>query len=60
LCFESEFTISGTEVANYPFYSIGSKIMLGVIRSISLTFGMKKGAKLVLQDSMHYFGVPNL
>jgi hypothetical protein len=31
LCFESECTISGTDVANHPFYIIGTKMMFGSV-----------------------------
>ena len=66
LCFKPECAIS-----RYRSYENGSqqkthstpldpKWCLGVLRSISQTFGMWKDAKLVFQARMHYFGVPKL
>jgi hypothetical protein len=50
----------GNEVANHPFYSIGTKMMFGSVSEYFITFGMKKDAKLVFRARMHYFGVLKL
>jgi hypothetical protein len=39
----------GTEVVKHSFYSIGTKMIFGSISSISLTFGMQQGTKLVFR-----------